>query len=87
MLLQHLQLPMAQRVALLQRLRVLQQLLVLLLHRPRGFGCHGDPTYVTTHGMKMNGSAMESGAGPQELHVDPKEYIYMLFRLLQLVFF
>ena len=28
---------------------------------------------------------MESGAGPQELHVDPKED--MLFRLLQLVFF
>ena len=28
--------------------------------------------------MKMNGSAMESGAGPQELHVDPKEYICYL---------
>mmetsp|Transcript_48544 Transcript_48544/g.77222 ORF Transcript_48544/g.77222 Transcript_48544/m.77222 type:complete len:290 (-) Transcript_48544:21-890(-) len=33
LVLQHLQLPMAQAVALLQRLRVLQQLFVLLLHR------------------------------------------------------
>lgn len=81
MLLQHLQLPMTQRVALLQRLRVLQQLLVLLLHRPRGFGCHGHPTYFTTHGMKMNGSAMESGAEPQELNcmLIPKNICYLDF--------